>query len=206
MVLIMTRTYMKTPLSVILTAILILNFTCIYGQDTPPENPMLGSGQEQSESTSLKDRFFFGGSLGLQFGSATYIDISPLVGYKITEKLHGGVGLTYIYYKVKDTYYNYAYETSIYGGRVFGRYYILDNLFAHTEFEILNMDVPAEIAGTNNFNYVRENVTSLMVGGGYNQSIGANAALQLMILWNLTEEQYSPYLNPIFRIGFVAGF
>ena len=68
------------------------------------------------------------------------------------------------------------------------------------------MEVPSEIGGTGNFDYVRDNITSLMVGGGYAQPIGSNAALTLMILWNLTEEQYSPYQNPIFRLGFAAGF
>ncbi|MBK9045856.1 MAG: hypothetical protein IPL74_03855 [Bacteroidetes bacterium] len=46
----------------------------------------------------------------------------------------------------------------------------------------------------------------MLVGGGYAQEIGANASLVLMLLWNLTEEQYSPYQNPIIRIGINAGF
>ena len=163
--------------------------------------------QEEKEKVPFKDRIFIGGSLGLQFGSATYIDVSPLVGYNITKKLQAGIGFTYIYYKVKDPNYSYNnYETSIYGGRLFSRYYILQNLFAHAEYEILNMEVPAEIGGTGNFNYIRDNITSVMVGGGYAQPIGSNAALLLMVLWNLTEEQYSPYVNPIFRIGITAGF
>lgn len=162
--------------------------------------------QPSQPSTPLRDRFFFGGSLGLQFGSYTYIDVSPLVGFKITEKIHAGLGLTYIYYKVKDQYYG-SYETSSYGGRVFGRYYILDNLFGHVEYEILNMEVPDGLNSSGQYDVlVRENITSLMVGGGYAQPIGSNAAITLMILFNLTEEQWSPYQNPIFRIGFSAGF
>lgn len=192
-----------------IAAALILTFNA--GASSAQEGSVQGSTvpqQPNQPSTPLRDRFFFGGSLGLQFGSSTYIDVSPLVGFKVTEKLHAGLGLTYIYYKVKDSYYNYEYETSSYGGRVFGRYYILQNLFGHVEFEILNMEVPAEVGGTGsgNFDYVRDNITSLMVGGGYAQPIGSNAALTLMILWNLTEEQYSPYQNPIFRVGFSAGF
>ena len=101
-----------------------------------------------------------------------------------------------------------SYETSIYGGRIFGRYYFLDNLFGHLEWEILNMDVPSTntINGVQSYDYIRDNIMSLMVGGGYAQPIGSNAAITLMILWNLTEEQYSPYQNPIFRLGIAAGF
>lgn len=194
---------MKSCYSTLITCLFIFSSFQTFSQDEPPQNPMVDG---VDESTPFKDRIFIGGNLGLQFGSATYIDISPLVGYKITERIHAGIGATYIYYKVKDSYYNYAYETSIYGGRLFGRYYFLETLFGHAEFEVLNMDVPEEISGTPNFNYVRDNITSVMVGGGYAQPIGENSALILMVLWNLTEEQYSPYQNPIFRIGFSAGF
>ncbi|MFM7176524.1 MAG: hypothetical protein ACKO0X_03765 [Bacteroidota bacterium] len=156
--------------------------------------------------TPFKDRLYFGGNLGLQFGSATYIDLSPLVGYKITEKLSAGLGITYIYYNIKESANNYGYETSIYGGRVFGRYHFLDNLFAHAETEVLNMEVPARISGTNQYTLVRENITSVLAGGGYAQPIGERSALVMMLLWNFNEDQYSPYQNPIFRIGFNAGF
>jgi hypothetical protein len=158
---------------------------------------------QDEPKTPFKDRIFFGGNLGLQFGNLTYIDVSPLVGYKITDKLHAGIGATYIYYKHKDAYLKY--ETSIYGGRVFGRYYIMDNLFAHSEYEMLNLEVPETVTG-GNYELVRDNISSVLVGGGYAQEIGANASLVLMLLWNLTEEQYSPYQNPIIRIGINAGF
>jgi hypothetical protein len=158
---------------------------------------------QDEPKTPFKDRIFFGGNLGLQFGNLTYIDVSPLVGYKITDKLHAGIGATYIYYKYKDAYLKY--ETSIYGGRVFGRYYIMDNLFTHAEYEMLNLEVPETVTG-GNYELVRDNISSVLVGGGYAQEIGANASLVLMLLWNLTEEQYSPYQNPIIRIGINAGF
>ena len=177
-----------------LPVILMMAFTPLYAQE--------------KERTPFKDRIFFGGNLGLQFGSATYVDVSPLVGYKITEKFHAGLGATYIYFKYKDTYNNLSYETSIYGGRVFGSYYFLENLFGHAEYEVLNMDIPKAITVGNSvsYKYVRENVGSVLIGGGYAQRIGSNAAIILMVLWNLNDQPYSPYVNPIFRLGFSAGF
>ena len=47
---------------------------------------------------------------------------------------------------------------------------------------------------------------SFLVGGGYRQQIGGNAAMNLMVLWNLNDTYDSPYTNPIIRIGFSAGF
>ncbi len=196
---------MKIYLVIAAALLVTFNANRTSAQDSSVQGTQVPQ-QQGPPTTPLRDRFFFGGSLGLQFGNYTYVDVSPLVGYKITEKLHAGIGLTYIYYKVNDQYYG-KYETSSYGGRVFGRYYILDNLFGHIEYEILNMEVPDGLNTSGQYDVlVRENITSLMVGGGYAQPIGSNAALTLMILWNLTEEQYSPYQNPIFRIGFSAGF
>jgi hypothetical protein len=157
----------------------------------------------QEEKPSFGDRLFFGGNVGLQFGNTTYIDVSPIVGYKITEKFHAGIGATYIYFKYKDLYYKY--ETSIYGGNVFSRYFITENLFAHTAVELLNLEVPAPTSVSND-NFKREFITNVFVGGGYAQPIGSNVSLVLMILFNLTEEQYSPYQNPVISIGVNAGF
>lgn len=161
---------------------------------------------QESPKRPLADRFFFGGNLGLQFGNLTFVDLSPLVGYKITEKLHAGLGATYIYYKYKDAYLKY--ETNIYGGRVFGRYYPLENLFAHAEYEVLNMEVPKTVTflGTTSTTYIRDNINSLLVGGGYALPIGGSSSVIMMLLFNVIEEEYSPYQNPIIRIGFNAGF
>lgn len=196
---------MKTYFTSIAAVILVLSSFCSFaqeGQQNPPPNSL--NNNDNHPSTPLRDRFFFGGNLGLQFGSATYIDISPLVGYKITPKLHAGVGATYMYYKYKDAYFNY--ESSTYGGRVLGRYYPIESLFAHVEYEVLNIKMPSTVSGQNYDKYIRQNIASVLVGGGYVQPIGSNASMMLMILFNLNEQQYSPYTNPIFRVGFSAGF
>ena len=55
--------------------------------------------QPQKKEKSL-NRFFWGGNLG--FGASSdvvQIDLSPLIGYNITEKFAAGMGVTYQYYK-----------------------------------------------------------------------------------------------------------
>lgn len=106
-------------------SLLITTFLPALAQDEP--------------KTPFKDRIFFGGDLGLQFGNLTYIDVSPLVGYKITDKLHAGIGPTYIYYKYKDAYLNAninLWWTCIW------KILVMDNLFVHSEYEMLNLEVP----------------------------------------------------------------
>ena len=144
------------------------------------------------------DKVYFGGNFGLQFGTSTFIDLSPLMGYRITDKFSAGVGVTYQYYHYKDRYYDLA--TNVYGGRIFGRYMFTDNLFGHAEYEYLNLEA------FDFFPRRRVDVGSLLVGGGYIQRIGPNSAMVAMILYNLTESAYTPYQNPIIRIGFNIGF
>src|SRR5262245_12495917 len=86
------------------------------------------------DGDSFWDRLYFGGNFGLQFGDQTLVDLSPLVGYRLTEKLSVGVGATYIYYHFEDPYHYYpSYSTHIYGGSIFTRYYFLENIFGQVE-------------------------------------------------------------------------
>lgn len=154
--------------------------------------------QNNDYKENFKDRIFLGGNLGLQLGTITLIEISPLVGYKITDDLSAGLGFTYQYYK--DTRFNPDYSTNIIGGRVFARYYIYKDFFAHTEVEVLNYDAYLSFNDKDNIT-----ITNVLVGGGYNQWISQRASVSIMILWNLNEDIYSLYSNPIFRIGFNVG-
>lgn len=151
----------------------------------------------QQKELTIKDqpfseRIFFGGNFGLQFGNVTFIDISPLIGYKLTDKLSAGAGITYMYYRQRIS--GWEYSTSIYGGRLFGRYFILDNIFAHAEYEILNLDAFDQVNK-------RVDVTNILIGGGYRQQIGGKAFASITALWNINETAYSPYNNPIIRMG-----
>ncbi|MBA3970669.1 MAG: hypothetical protein H0X46_00710 [Bacteroidetes bacterium] len=142
------------------------------------------------------DKVFVGGNMGLQFGTVTFADVSPLIGYRFTEKIAAGVGATYQYYHYKDKFYDF--ETNVYGGRVFGRYSFTESLFGHVEYEYLNLEAF-------DFNRRRVDVGSLMAGGGYIQKISDRAGIVAMVLYNFTESAYTPYSNPIFRIGIMVG-
>jgi hypothetical protein len=146
--------------------------------------------------TPFTDRLFTGGNLGFQFGTVTFAEISPLIGYRFTDKISAGVGVTYQYYHYKDTYYDL--ETNVYGGRIFGRYLFTNYLFAHLEYEYLNLEAF-------DFQRRRVDVGSLLAGGGYIQHIGPRSAIVAMILYNFTESAYTPYSNPIIRIGLNIG-
>ena len=176
----------------IFIVILVISSLELYSQDT----------NNDVSKEKFRNRIYVGGNIGLQFGTVTFIDISPLVGYRITDKLSAGIGFTYWYFK--DNRILTDINPNVYGGRIFGKYYLFPNVFAYSEYEVLNMEV---ITSIGSYNYLRErmNVESLFIGGGYSQRIGEHASFNLLLLWNLNESDFSPYFNPVFRTGFNIG-
>jgi len=147
------------------------------------------------------DRLYIGGNVGLLFGSTTLIELSPQVGYRLTDRFVPGIGFTYIYQKYKD-YYGYTYENSVYGGSVFAKYFFTEKFFSHVEFENLNVEYYYELY--NQLVIDRKWVSSFYIGGGYSQPLGERGFAQIMILFELIQDPWYPYYrsNPIIKIGF----
>ena len=180
-----------------LLALFTLTDSAAQWEDTPP----------------LKDRIFFGGNFGLSFGNITSIVISPLAGYHITPRLAGGLGVRYEYFR--SNYPGFVpYDTHIYGGSVFSRYMIINNiseavglrgfnsgLFLQAEYELLSLESEYfDIA--NPLPNRRFNLHSVLVGGGLYQHIGSRSGFLITVLWNLNESYNSIYANPVIRFGF----
>jgi hypothetical protein len=151
------------------------------------------------ENPPLSERMYFGGNFSLQFGSLTFVDISPLAGVMLTEKFSTGLGATYQYLKFARS------SSNVYGGRLFGRYNITRNIFAHTEIESLNTAyvVPGATPGQDRM--ARDWVQGLFIGGGYFTPFGNRGGANITLLYNLTyDNRRSPYNEPyVIRAGFV---
>jgi len=160
--------------------------------------------QEKNENNNKFswDKVYMGGGLGLQFGTITLIDISPIVGYRISENLSAGFGISYKYFS--DNRYA-DYNSHIYGGNVFSRYQFLENIFGHIEYEALNAEYFELTTSSYTANNYRKYVGYLWIGGGYTQRMGGNSFINFMLLYNLNESLYSLYPNPIYRVGFNFG-
>lgn len=186
----------------LLRYLLLLILSFLFMHDTQAQDS-LKAVTKKPRNESILSRMDFGGSIGAQFGDVTFIELAPIASYRVTEKFHAGLGLTYQYYKVN---YNGVpdYSSSAYGGSVFMRYFIWGDLFAHAEYAPLYI--------TNFYDYSipipeYRNVWAqdVLLGGGYRQWIGQKAFMSLMLLFNINESLYSPYSNPIIRIGFGLG-
>lgn len=156
-----------------------------YPEDNPP----------------LNERMYFGGNLSLQFGNLTFVDVSPLVGVMLAEKYSAGVGATYQYFNNRF----FRNEQSIYGGRIFNRYNLFPKIFAHAEYEALNVEVANPIPNTNEVVFTRDWVPGFMVGGGYFSPFGNRGGMNITVLYNLTyDNRRSPYNEPyVIRVGFI---
>lgn len=190
-----------------LLAAFFISCLATYAQDPAPEPSPEPTPRENeptprsnSRSGAFENRIFTGGDFGLQFGSQTYIQIAPLVGYRITEQFSAGITGKYIYYSFKSDYAGFDYKTNIYGGGIFTRYNVVEEIFLHAEFEALSLEVPVSVYEMN-----RRIVSGLFLGAGYRQFIGDYSSLNLMILFDVIEDKYSPYSNPQIRIGFDFG-
>lgn len=182
-----------------LTAILI--FLCSV-------NAFAQWGDEQlTEKPSFKDKVFFGGGFGMSFNANyDYFSLSPIVGYRITQRLAGGVSIIYRYTKYKYVVPNVS--TNDYGLSPFLRFKLYGPLFLHTEFEYLNYQYI-----TYSGESVRQTYTSFMAGGGFFQPVGRHAGFFATALYNFSyrnptsPNDYYPYSSPwVLRVGITAGF
>lgn len=186
-----------------LFAAFFISCLALHAQDPTPEpTPRENEPTPRNNSRSgvFENRIFTGGDFGLQFGSQTYIQIAPLVGYRITDQFSAGITGKYIYYSVKSDYAGFDYKTNIYGGGIFTRYNVIEEVFLYAEFEALSLEIPISV-----FEMNRRIVSGLFLGAGYRQFIGDYSSLNLMLLFDVIEDQYSPYSNPQIRIGFDFG-
>ncbi len=159
--------------------------------------------QNTDQNDNKAGSFFVGGNLGLQFGTVTLIDVSPMAGYYFTDNWSMGIGATYKYYRY--TLLDSKFVSTYYGGRAFTRYQLksnsidlLNHLFLHGEYELLNFRFEPEGQGNE---YENTKVESYFIGGGYNAPLSRKVNAHILLLYNLNDTADSPYDNPVIRVG-----
>jgi hypothetical protein len=156
----------------------------------------------------LRERIFFGGSFGLQFGTYTNIEINPIVGLWVFPNLAVAAGPGYQYFNDKT----YNVSTDIFSAKAYIQLVLLrdidkfiplgvhTSIILHGEDEMLNLET--EYWKSISLSHNRFWVNSLLAGGGLSQQIGKKGAFNILVLWVLTDSGYSLYSNPEIRIGF----
>ncbi|MBX2985858.1 MAG: hypothetical protein LC109_12875 [Bacteroidia bacterium] len=139
------------------------------------------------EAPKTKDRIVVGGSGWLTLGNSMFIELLPVVGYRLTNRFSVLAGPMYSYFHD----YAYDYSDNIYGGRAMARFFPINNLFLQAEIDNMSYGVKGISS--------RSNSTLTMVGAGY---YNFGSTLEIMYITNRPAN--AKFLNPfIVRVGFI---
>jgi hypothetical protein len=159
----------------------------------------------KEQKPPLRERIFFGGNLGLQFGTYTNIHITPIVGLWVMPRIAVAAGPNFTYYK--DPYY----ETTMYGGNAYVEFVPVRDInnalqiglhmgiFLHLEDELLSLE--SAVWDPQNPSK-RFSANTLLGGFGISQQLGTRSSINLIFLWTLTNSGYALYNNPEIRVSF----
>lgn len=156
------------------------------------------------DTRPFSERIWFGGGVGLSFGTVTAIQVDPLVGYKLDQagKFSLGLGASYWYYQ--DNRFAPPINYSGYGYRTFTRYRVLEPLYLHAEFLHLNVERYSVADDA----IKRIWVPHVLVGAGYVQSLGGRSSIYFQVLFDVLQDPNSVYRSqgPIVSGGIGVGF
>lgn len=164
------------------------------------------SQQQKEAAPPLRERLFYGGNFGLQFGTITDIQVSPVIGVWLLPRLAVAAGPDYRFYKYQSD------RTNIYGLKTYMEFVVVKDLgsvlpvgsntgiFLHIEDELLNLESsywknPPVFSK-------RFYINTILAGGGLSQQLGRRASMNMMILWALNDSGYGVYSYPEIRISF----
>jgi hypothetical protein len=139
---------------------------------------------ERIRKLPFKERLTFMMGGGAFFGNNySSINLLPQVGYRINARLTSGIGANFQYTK------NFNTSFIAYGGNLFTRYQVTDNLFAQVQYEVLNYTYLAN-QGWNDY---------LMIGGGYSTGTGIYISGYYLLKYPARNNIYgAPY---VIRVG-----
>lgn len=164
-------------------------------------SPRIKEKPRKERNNEWKERMTFGGNMQLQFGTYTFIFLSPTIGFIPFERVNVGAGIIYNYININYGGSYGSYSQSIWGTHTYARYYVTDEIFLQGQFDRLFQ--PAYTNVKNDMVWVDYG----MVGGGFRQPIGDKAGLTTSIMYNLTPNALSIYpFRVVLQFGFISTF
>jgi len=155
------------------------------------------------ESGGFAHKLWYGGMVNFQIsggngGNTLLLGLSPMVGYKVNDMISFGPRITFNYIEGYVPGPNLKIREL--GVGAFGRAKFSQALFAHIEYEVINVkelsDFGYQFGGRDENFYA---------GVGYNSALGGAFGYEIMGLYNFMEEDESRV--PIeLRIGFTYNF
>ena len=161
--------------------------------------------REKGAAPPLRERIFFGGNFGLQFGAFSYVEVAPVVGIWLLPRIAVAGGPTFKY--MSDP----AGKTDVWGGKSYARFVVINDInsfipigfkisiFLQAEYEALSFRSDWLTTAPES---PRTIVQTSFAGFGISQGVGRRGSVDFTILWTMTHSGYDIYTNPEFRVGF----
>jgi hypothetical protein len=162
-------------------------------------NPLFSQVTPSAGDITMNSKWYVGGGFGLSFGNQTSIYLAPELSRAITDNFHIGVGVSYEYYN--NRLFIPARSINTYGGKLFARYFIFDNIFVAGEYEKLWYRDNYINPGTSPI----ITLDNLFAGAGYRQWVGINSFMTIALMFNVLDERVIFGINPMIRFGIAIG-
>jgi hypothetical protein len=201
-------------LSLMILVLLFAFSNDTYAQRSKKKKKKSTTDQYFDESGSLKTKLWYGGGFTLGYSGGTFerffqIGISPMVGYKITDKLSAGPRVSFVYTNYRVQFGNDVLTANpvSWDAGVFARYRIIPMIFAQIEYQFENDIQGFDLNSGNELETIRRKRSNFLAGLGYTtSSAGSLLGWEILLLYNTTLPQNvleSPF---IIRMGLTYNF
>ncbi len=149
---------------------------------------------ELKPAAEITKKLYYGAIV--QFNSTrrgTLLELSPLIGYNITDKFSAGLMFTCIYFKPVN-----FYGIGIFGVTPFLKFEFSRDFYAIGE--LCNINYPSEFSVIGVEKRVWE--TNPMLGLGYSVSLSEKFAFNTALMYNLNHLKSKIYGSFVMRVGF----
>ncbi|MBD2716846.1 hypothetical protein KBK19_17515 [Microvirga sp. STR05] len=182
------------------------------------------TGSRASEQPKPLRRYFLYSNFGLGYSSNPYdggqfsASLSPSIGYRVTDKLALGPGISYAYNNISfpDVYQAAGLPNSLglhsVGIKGFLQYTLFDQFFLHAEYEVTKAESyniyqtgPQQLIAIK----TKRTMNTPLAGAGYRSQLSDRAAADIVLLYNFNNgydaQGYplSPYGQPVIRFSFL---
>lgn len=174
---------MKNILEVVFI-VMLLGFNSVLFAQTGKESGYEEVDENDPFEKSWKDKLVFGGSVFPGYSNGWILEMTPMVGYKVTNTTIAGVGINYSYRGFNDPYGQYSVSNRMYGGRAFVMQDLFYSVFAQAEYDYSYLIYKEKDAFDQLVVDQRFQSPGFLVGGGYRQR-GNYVSYNLTLLYDV---------------------
>ncbi|RMG87259.1 MAG: hypothetical protein D6714_02755 [Bacteroidetes bacterium] len=211
---------------ILILSFLTLFIACLFTQDAQAQHRRKKKKKSSSkvekyfdESGNFFSKVYYGAGLnlnwqqgaiisgGIPLNTSTFLfGISPMAGYKFTERLSAGPRIEFFYQGTRiqaapNSNEDLKLNSVNFGLGVFGRFKINQTYFIHAEYQNINEETPTGVINfqSNEIETTRSWTTNYYAGVGYTS--GGLVGVEAYLLWNFAQEFTSENIPIYYRFG-----